>query len=149
MARFTEQLKRHSVALISLTVAITSFAYNTWRNEKSEGNRNVRTAGIELLIKLGDLDRIVLHEQFGQRSTDDEGLPTTMNTRSGWAYVLTVRDLGSVMYEPASTSAKELFEVWQANVDDLGNNDQEAFMTVSDAIDDVRENVILVLETLD
>ena len=44
---------------------------------------------------------------------------------------------------------KELFEVWQANVDDLGNNDQEAFMTVSDAIDDVRENVILVLETLD
>lgn len=149
MSLFSEQLKRHSVALISLTVAITSFAYNTWRNEKSEGNRNVRTAGIELLIKLGDLDRIVLHEQFGQRATFDEGLPTTMNTRSGWAYVLTVRDLGSIMYEPASDSAHTLFETWQANVDDLGNPDQMAFNTVSGAIDDVRENVILVLETLD
>jgi hypothetical protein len=50
------QLRRHSVALVSLFVAFSSLAYNTWRNEKTEMNRNVRTAGVEMLLQLGELD---------------------------------------------------------------------------------------------
>lgn len=38
------QLKRHSVALISLFVALASLGYNTWRNETSELHRNRRQA---------------------------------------------------------------------------------------------------------
>ena len=50
MPDIREQLRRNTVALISLAVAITSLAYNSWRNEVSEGNRNSRTVGIEMLI---------------------------------------------------------------------------------------------------
>jgi len=34
------QLRRNIVALISLTIAISSLGYNTWRNEHTEDNRN-------------------------------------------------------------------------------------------------------------
>jgi len=33
MYRLREQLQRHSVALISLVVTISSLAYNSWRND--------------------------------------------------------------------------------------------------------------------
>jgi hypothetical protein len=53
--RISEQLRRHSVALISLVVAVSSLAYNTWRNERTEANRKIRVAGLELLLQLGHL----------------------------------------------------------------------------------------------
>ena len=42
------QLRNNAVALISLAVALSSLAYNTWRNERTEHNRNVRTATFEV-----------------------------------------------------------------------------------------------------
>ena len=44
MTTLRQQLRNNSVALISLVVALTSLAYNTWRNERTEHNRNIRTA---------------------------------------------------------------------------------------------------------
>ena len=148
MLRFPEQLKKHSVALISLTIAVTSLAYNTWRNEQSEENRTVRTAGIELLIKLGELDRIILEEQFGETPVVAE-TRTSMNQRSGWAYALTIRDLGSVMVEPAKSSSVVLFDVWSTNSDNLGERDQAAFKAVSASIDKLRGDVLISLAELD
>ena len=49
-----EQLRRNTVALISLVVAISSLSYNTWRNEATEENRNLRVAAFEILLKLGE-----------------------------------------------------------------------------------------------
>lgn len=37
-ANIKEQLRRNTVAPISLVVAVTSLGYNTWRNEHSEFN---------------------------------------------------------------------------------------------------------------
>lgn len=50
-----EQLRRNVVPLISLTVAVASLGYNTWRNEASEHNRNQRVMSIEVLRNLGEL----------------------------------------------------------------------------------------------
>ncbi len=61
---FKNQMRQHSVALISLVIALSSLAYNTWRNEQTEANRNVRAAGIELLLKLGELDRVVFFSHY-------------------------------------------------------------------------------------
>ena len=36
------QLHNNAVALISLFVAVSSLAYNTWRNETTEAQRNIR-----------------------------------------------------------------------------------------------------------
>lgn len=149
MPRISDQLKRHSVALISLFIAISSLAYNSWRNEQSEANRNIRTAGIELLIKLGELDRIVLHAQYpiDVERRDDED--TFMYIRSGWAYVLTVRDLGSLMPEPAASASTNLFEIWSAHSAGLGGESETAFDAISPGIDRLRSDVLTVLAMLD
>jgi len=53
-----QQLRNNAVALISLAVAISSRAYNAWRNERTARNRNVRTAAFEVLMRAADLERV-------------------------------------------------------------------------------------------
>jgi len=115
------QIARHSVALISLIVALSSLAYNTWR--------------------LGELDRVVFYSHYDQDR--ERG-----NPRSGWAYALTIRDLGSIMFEPASGSSTELIEIWQQNWSGLGSDDLAAG-SISDSIDQTRTDVLAVLADLD
>ena len=149
MPNLSEQFRRHSVALISLAVAVSSLAYNTWRNEQSEANRNIRTAGIELLIKLGELDRIVLHAQYGKDADPEQSEETMSYRRSGWAYVLTVRDLGSLTAEPARSSSMKLYEIWKADSNYLGDPDEKASNAISAGIDQVRADVLEIMAALD
>ncbi len=141
MNTIKNQISRHSVALISLLVALSSLAYNTWRNEQTEENRNIRTAGIELLLKLGELDRVVFYSHYDHDM--ERG-----NPRSGWAYALTIRDLGSLMIEPATSSSTELIGIWQQNWSGLGS-DNLAAGSISDGIDRTRNNVLMALAELD
>ncbi len=141
MTSFTDQVRRNSVALISLAVALSSLSYNTWRNEQTEYNRNIRVAGIELLLKLGELEKVVF---FAHYDMDDEA----GNPRAGWAYALTVRDLGSLTPEPARSSSESLVEIWQQNWSGLGKSD-DAAAKISDSIDRTRSEVLEVLAELD
>lgn len=43
---FKDQVRSNIVAIISLLLAILGLSYNTWRNEITEHNRNVRQAGV-------------------------------------------------------------------------------------------------------
>ena len=79
-----QQLRQHSVALISLVIAVSSLSYNTWRNEQTEANRNVRTAGIAMLLTLGELGQTVLFRHYDMDAVRG-------NPRAGWAYVLTIK----------------------------------------------------------
>ena len=145
MAAFTEQLRRHSVALISLTVALTSLAYNTWRNEQTEANRNVRAAGIELLLALGELEQVVFFLRF-----DAEAERAT--PREGWAYILTTRDLAKLTDEPAMTAVDGLFAAWSDGWELLGSDGDAADAAsdrISAAIDDARSSTLTVLAELD
>ena len=54
-----QQLRSNAVALISLAVALTALGYNTWRNERTEHNRNIRVAAFEVLTQLGELQVVV------------------------------------------------------------------------------------------
>ena len=141
MNTIKSQVSRHSVALISLIIALSSLAYNTWRNEQTEENRNVRTAGIELLLKLGELDRVVFYSHYDR--DHDRG-----NPRSGWAYALTIRDMGSLMHEPAISSSTALIDTWRENWSELGS-DNRAASRISDSIDRARNDVLAVLAALD
>ena len=141
MVSFKDQLRRHSVALISLAVALTSLGYNTWRNEVTEANRNVRTAGIEYLLILGRLEQVVFFSHFDRDA--ERG-----NPRAGWAYVLTARDLAALSAEPAIASTDALFETWQADWPGLGNDDA-AEQRISAAIDQARNHMLEVLASLD
>lgn len=135
-----KQLQNHSVALISLVIAITSLGYNTWRNEQTEANRNVRYAAFEVLLKLGELERTVFHAHYDLDRTQG-------NPRIGWAYVLTIRDLSRVMPEPVPEKAENLYSVWDAEWAGLGE-DEVRTQNILEAIDQVRMSVLATLDSL-
>jgi len=135
------QLRQHSVALISLVIALSSLGYNTWRNEQTEANRNVRAAGIELLLKLGELDQVVFFSHYEQDT--ERG-----NLRSGWAYVLTIKDLGALMNEPAANSSIDLFNAWNARSSELSSN-ENSLQIISASIEQLRSHTHIVLAELD
>ena len=136
-----EQFRRNTVALISLAVAITSLGYNTWRNEASESNRNQRLVSIEILLMLGDLQRLTLDRHHGENIDGDAIL------REAWAKVLTIRDLSQVAAGSVPESATSLFEVWSEDYKNLGE-EHEARDRIIDALETVRSDVHEVLRSL-
>jgi hypothetical protein len=137
-----EQLRRNAVALISLVVALSSLGYNTWRNEQTEDNRNQRFAAFEILLKLGELQQVVFHGHY-DRDSSDKG-----NPRTGWSYVLTVRDLSQVMGQPMTDVADELLATWSTHWQELGNS-QDGADSVIAGIDRAREQTLELLRSLE
>ena len=137
----SEQLRRHSVALISLAVALSGLAYNTWRNERSEENKNIRTAGVEVLLLLGEFERLAFHAHY-----DNDELRG--DPRTGWSLVLTIRDLGGLTMDPAITATEDLVATWEANWSGLGHDKAKA-QEIFDSIDNVRRDVLLVMSMLE
>ena len=139
---FKEQLRRNSVALISLVVAITSLSYNTWRNEASEHNRNQRLVSIEVLRNLGELQQVVFHLHY------DQDLDKLINPRTGWALVLTINDLAMVLETPLPETAENLRSVWDDNWSKLGRDDASVEAMIA-ALEATRDEVHVLLRTLD
>lgn len=139
--RFLEQVRRNSVALISLVVAVTSLSYNTWRNEATEHNRNQRIAAFEIILKLGELQQVVFHVHY------DKDL-NKGNPRIGWAYVLTINDLSQVLPKPVQNSTKELLQVWSENWEDLPAS-KESLTPIMRTLDTVRDQTLALLHSLE
>src|SRR5206468_3999295 len=106
-ARMRTEIRRNTLALISLVVALTSVSYNTWRNERTERNRNVRAATFEILTKLAEFERTVFLAQYDRDRTQG-------NPRIGWTEVIVIHDLASVAPAPLESKAVQLREVWRA-----------------------------------
>lgn len=140
MQSISEQLRRNAVAIISLAVALSGLAYNTWRNEQTEMNRNVRHAAFEMLVRLGELQQVTDHLHYGGDA--ERGNPIT-----GWGYVAVIRDLAMVMPAPVKESAEQLYQTWDARWDELGEK-TKAVEDISAAIKHTRATVIRALEAL-
>lgn len=139
---FFNQVRRNAVALISLIIAVSSLSYNTWRNEKTEVNRNQRIASFEVLLKLNELQQVIFHSHYDM-DVLDKG-----NPRTGWSYVLTVRDLSRILHPPLPASADELLSVWNKNWEGLGKEQANVDLIISE-IDNVRSKTLLLLESLE
>lgn len=139
---FKEQVRRNSVALISLFVAVSGLSYNTWRNERSEYNRNQRVSSFEVLLKLGELQQLVFHNHYDLDS-EDKG-----NPRTGWAIVLTIQDLSTILVSPVPESSKELVAVWGDHWSQLGDSQDSADAILS-GIENVRVDTLALLGDLD
>lgn len=143
--RFREQIQRNSVALISLAVAVSSLAYNTWRNEASEHNRNQRLISIEILRNIGELQQVVYHRHW---EMDDAGKGSPL---TGWALVLTIKDLTEVLDDPVPASGTELWAVWDENFRELGEDRSETpeYKAIIAALETVRQDTHSLLKSLD
>ena len=140
--KISEQLRRNSLAMISLIVALTALGYNSWRNELTEQNRNVRTAGFEMIVHIGKLQRIVYLAQYeaelGQESP-----------RAGEVEVLIIRDLSRLMPEFTQAEADILLDTWQINWRDLGNDDEQAAAAIDTAMNNLRIGILRALSALE
>jgi len=138
---FQSQLGRHSVAIISLLVALSALGYNTWRNEQTENNRDICQAGFKILLHIRELQRISYLSHYDQ---DEQG----GNPRKGWVEVLVLRDLAELMPPSTKAQADALHEVWGRYWADLGQSDQ-AVAALDDASDQLRADVVRVIAALD
>jgi len=136
--RITEQIKRNAVALISLVVAISSLAYNTYRNELSEANRTTRQAGFEMISELSELQQVTL---FARYDAEDPRGKTTV----GWSHVLTIRDLSLAMPTNIQQQAEKLFESWQNHSRQISESDEEPYKVIDGEIDKTK---VIILDSI-
>jgi hypothetical protein len=141
MSTLRQQLRDNAVAIISLIVALTALGYNTWRNERTEHNRNIRTAAFEVLTRLAELERVVFLAQYDH---DTKG----GSPRAGWTYVLEIRDLAGLEPQPLPARAAELQQIWGANWEGLGRDEETAVTRIDDAIGRLREATLATLRSL-
>lgn len=140
-ARFVSQLRRNTVALISLVVALSSLGYNTWRNERTEANRNLRAASFEILVRLNDLQKTLFYLRYEQANHE------IGNPRIGWTYVLSIQDFATVLPAPYPDEASQLLQVWQHHWESVADK-PESGEAIQAAIDRMRTQTLALLKTL-
>ncbi|MGH8204557.1 MAG: hypothetical protein ACREST_08100 [Steroidobacteraceae bacterium] len=157
MSGMRQQLRDNLVAITSLVVALSALGYNTWRNELTERNRNIRAAGIEMLQEIGSLQQIVFYAHFEEREDDQEFDPRG-DPRMGWVDVFTINDLAAMMTAEAERDAARLRAVWEADSDKLIVDreaaatelaeSRAAFQRIDGAIEELRRTALAALRAL-
>ena len=140
MMSISRQLRANAVAIISLAGALALFSYSTWRNERSEHNRNIRQASFQLLTSLGEMQQVVYHAHYDHDSVRG-------NPRTGWVYVQTIADFSAAMPAPVLHCATELHDAWRDHWEALGVRDADA-ETISNSIERCRLSVLDALKAL-
>lgn len=153
---FLNQIDRHSVAIISLLVALISLGYNTWRNETTEIQRNQRWASFTILQELGELQQIADHRHyfFSRQDLDSRKLKAGAQWVEGWGKVTLIRDLAGLLPEPLPSEGERLHEAWSGHAGNLElGPDSAAGARAEDAItariESTREAVKHLIETMD
>jgi len=140
--KLSEQIKRNAIALISLFVAFSALGYNTWRNEASEENRNIRKAGFETIVHIGKLQRTAYLVHFDKDKVRG-------NPRIGWTEVLLIDDFSRLMPIKVNNKSKSLLKAWENNWQALGTKDEKAIQEIDKAINDLRNVVLQTITELD
>ncbi len=135
-----QQIQRNLLAIISLVVAVSALSYNTWRNETSEENRNIRVASFEVLMNLGKLQLITDYAHYDKNN--ERGNPIT-----GWGHISMVEDLSFLMPSPVPEKSIALKKVWAENWQKLGK-DPNSVKYITNAINTMRETVKSQLKTI-
>jgi hypothetical protein len=134
------QLRVNVLALVSLVVALMALGYTTWRNERTEYNRNVRVAAFETLKQLGEAQIIVEYAHFQKNRQLGDPL-------QGWGRMIYIRDLAKLLPASAPANAERLWVAWRDNIEKL-EDDKEALVKITDEMQLLRLSVLDVLEHL-
>lgn len=157
MASFTAQIQRNSVALISLVIAVSTLGYNTWRNETTEHQRNLRHASFRVLETLGELQEVVDYRYY-YLPFETAGGQEGSSRLQGYGNVALIKDLMGLMPEPAPAAGNHLQQLWSEHfntLDDVGADGshsaaaKRAEQNLTDAINTTRNAVVQVLKDLE
>ena len=140
--KLSEQIKQNSLAIISLFVALSALSYNTWRNESSEANRNVRQAGFEMIIHVGELQRIAYLAHFDIKNLKAD-------PKIAWTEVLILKDLSLLMPKVVQNKAETLTSVWQKHWQGLKNESDLSLAEIDIALYELRMEVLNNMKRLE
>jgi hypothetical protein len=157
MATIGKQIHNNAVALISLVIAVSSLAYNTWRNETTEEQRNIRHAAFRVLENLGELQQVVdlryYYLPFEEATAREGDLRI-----QGFGSAAMIHDLMMLMPEPAPGAGERLHALWVNKFSVLDDLDDAAAHTaaateaereLTEAIRSARAAVLQVISELD
>ena len=102
-------------------------------------NRNIRQSGFEMLVHVGELQRITYLAHYDR----DE---VAGNPRKGWVEVLVLRDLAILMPESVRERSDALHNAWGESWSGHG---VMAVAAIDNAINDLRKDIVVELELLD
>lgn len=136
-----EQFRNNWLALLSLVIALFGLGYNTYRNETTERQRNVRDAGFVVLGALGELQQLADTRFFG-------GERSQANRIAIWGRVVLVRDVSELVSASAKSRGDELFETWSGNAAAFDDGDAAAEKAFADATRKARSQVLADLRRL-
>lgn len=127
-------VRRNAVALISLSVALFSTSYNTWRNQTTEAHRNVREAAFKLIEQTGELQQLAQHRYYG-------GDHSHMNWIAGWGHATLIRDMASLVSPAVQARADRLFAAWKENAGELESGRGNSEQAIESALDEVNASI--------
>lgn len=133
--KFSEQIRNNLLAIISLVVALSALGYNTWRNESSETNRNIRQAGFEIIKHIGELQKIAYTSHFDKKSI-------TTDPKIAWTEVLIINDLSRLMPKSVHLKANELNSTWEKNWQGLKIQNEISLADIDIALLNLRMEVL-------
>lgn len=146
-ARLLSQLEQHSVALVSLLVAVLALTLNTERANTSEHQRTTRDASFRVLTELSQLQLLIDEAHYGASAQRAQPI-------IGWARVNYMRDLSMLIPDPVPRELEALYLTWQQQVGQLGVLDDveaslQANVAISHNVRRARASVKQVLVQLD
>jgi len=156
MKTIRQQIHNNAVALISLFIAVSALGYNTWRNETTEEQRNIRHASFRVLENLGELQQVVDLRYYYLPFEQKQGQEGQLRIR-GFGNLAMIRDLMMLMPDPAPVAGNDLHLRWQQLFGDLTQLDEagehsaaakQAEQDLTAAIASAREAVLQVLKNL-
>lgn len=124
---FFASLRRNSVALMSLCIAIVALTQNTIRAERTEDNRNTRYAAFEILREATKLQLLIDHAHYDVGSR--EGNPIV-----GWGHVQYMQDLSLLLPTDIGEQTGRLKGVWHDRFSDLGSGDRDSSLSANEAL---------------
>jgi hypothetical protein len=140
--RIVRDWSGRAIATISLVAALTSLAYNTWRNESTESHRNIRQSCFIILEESAALQQIIEIRFYG----DDRSKSTWI---AAWGKASLIRDLGMLAPPRTGQEAQNVFDVWSKRSQGIDARDPLAEDEMSDAIERLRRQTLDDLRELD
>ncbi|MEE8339931.1 MAG: hypothetical protein V3R56_07280 [Xanthomonadales bacterium] len=143
--------------MISIFVAVSALAYNTWRNETTEEQRNIRHAAFRVLEDLGEVQEVVDSRYYYLAFGSEIAAEGELRIR-GFGSVAMIRDLMSLMPPPGPEAGRKLHELWLhhfSSLDQLNASGQhsqaakEAERELTQAVTQARVAVLEVLRSLE
>lgn len=139
--RLRDAVRQNLLVLLSLAVALFGLGYNTWRNETTEGQRNIRDAGFIVLRALGELQELADARFYGGRKNET-------NRIAIWGRVVLIRDIAELVSDQSKQRADALYATWSEQAQAFDAGDPEAEKRFADATRQARAQVLTDLRAL-